>query len=217
MAIYAVFGQNGVGKDSVLAQVTKLNSHILTIKSTKIFMMAMGYPVDIFSTEEPPIKWYIALEQASSQEIDRLSSFFGQYLKRFAKQKENVLATFHLVLLKKDRNGRTFIYKEKMRSWYSELFKGAIYLKADLRSIWTRRQKDLLLHKTNRFNGKDRGDFSKADILLQSEASNQVWDVLVREYFMDQIPYLVLDNSDSSLGKNKKIDIVARKILRFIN
>lgn len=218
MSVYAIFGQNGAGKDVVLTRISKLDPRILIIKSTKVFMRAIGYSVDPLSPEEPPREYYLRLERIPLKQIENIADvYFRQYLERFIKKDVKAIATLHLALLKKDYKGKVSIYTERVRSWYAEIIKGAIYLKADQNSIWLRRQKDLLMNQIDASKGKDRGDFSKTEILLQNKATNQAWDVLVRKCFRNCIPYLVLDNSNSHLGESKKIDMVARKIVEFID
>ncbi|MDD2732075.1 MAG: hypothetical protein PHI53_02670 [Candidatus Pacebacteria bacterium] len=211
MTAFAIFGQNCAGKDSILHEVQLIDPQIIVIRSTKVFMKAIGYPADPLSPETTPKEWYLHLESMPPEKIDEIADgYFQSYLAGFLREDIKAVATLHLVLLKQDNIGKTIVYKERIRLWYKKVFRGAIYVEVDANSAWKRRQKDML----NNSDVRNKGRFSKEDV---SEESNQAWRTLVEKCFQGSTPCLVVNNGDSDLEKKVKIASVAHDIVRFIN
>lgn len=210
MSLIGLFGANCSGKDTIIKKAQELDPSIIFVRSSKVFMQAMGYSVDPLSAGNPPREWYLALEALPQFELDFIADiYFPTYLKNLKKQGSKIFATFHLVLLKRDAEGKLLLCREKPREEYKNILDGAVYLRADLDSIWMRRNTDIK---------RDRGSFTIEEVALQLNSSDEEWNKLTKQ-FDGYLPYITLDNSNAlnPCDKDKKLMETAQQLIKFID
>ncbi len=211
MTLIGLFGINCSGKDTVIRKMQELDKTVLFVRSSKVFMLAMGYDVDPLSPEVPKKECYVALENLSQSEADFITdNYFPKYLRALKNINPKIIATFHVVLLKRDRLKKLNLYIEKQRDWYKTVLDGAAYLTANLDSIWRRR---------HNYDERDRGQFTIDEVGLQLSAANREWDRLVITQFKGRIPYCEIYNSDSFVATDneKKVVESAQLVINFMN
>lgn len=218
MSLYGIFGINAAGKDTLCLRARELYPKITIVRSSKVFMQALGFDdVDPLTDAVPTNDQYDALRSLSSEMTEQIrNGYFQEYLRKLSGNRDIIaVATFHLAHLKRDKGGNVFVQEEALETWMADVLDGAVYVRTPIEDIEARIEYD------KKRTGRDRGGFSVEDIARQLEVSDNQWLRLTRDVLGNSIHTLQIDNTNPyDLGDkeavNETITNSAQKLVDFV-
>ncbi len=177
MALTILFGVNGVGKDTLAAEIQKTDPAPAIISSSRVLMKALGMDVKITADFPVPFSYYQRLDALDLKVANAIyEAQFPDIIRDFKRTGKNALLLSHLCILKVDpTNGRRSFDDDFIREWFYELFDQFVLVKADASTVKSRNEHDIKEGK------RTRNMLSLAETQEQIVRSDTQWQKLITQ------------------------------------
>lgn len=148
MSLSTLYGINGVGKDTIAAEVKRAYADDITITSmSRLCMFLLGITESLDSQEPVDTTAYRKLESVPQSEMRQLEDGpCKEYIQTISENSQRVLMLSHLVFaLHIDLCNVTYLTDRRIPDWYIQANNAVVQLKAPAETILARRFKDAFL------------------------------------------------------------------------
>lgn len=170
MALFTAFGINGVGKDTVLGEIKKIEPDIRLISETKLLMYGFNILRAYDESVTPSRDDYVALEAVPQAEIKIIEQSFPEILRAETRDRPITIITSHLIPAQLLQREAVYLVKPKPACLH-ELSKALIQYTADPETVLQRRS----------LGSRDRGNLGMDDIIHHQNLCDGEWLRLQKE------------------------------------
>ena len=174
MSLYTMFGVNGVGKDTVAAELARGYEHMTITSESRMCMYLMGITTDFSQNVNPTRDNYKALEEISQDEMRRLeANEYRELATEMSESDQLYLNLSHLVFMLYLDKKPVYLTDRDKPDWYVRLNSALFNLQAPPEIIQARRMKQK--------QTRDRGDFPLEEIAYHQKLCDEKWQVIKKQ------------------------------------